>query len=36
MKISDDDIIYTDDDLPSGFDEIWKIETANVTVTEVI
>ena len=36
MQISDDDITYTDNDLPSGFDEIWKIETANITVTEVV
>lgn len=36
MKISDDDITYTDDDLPAGFDEIWTIDVADITVTEVV
>lgn len=35
MKISDDDITYTDDSLPADFDEIWNIDVADITVTEV-
>lgn len=36
MKISDDDITFTDEDLASGFDEIWNIDVANIDITEVI
>lgn len=36
MQISIDGITYTDERLISDFDEIFEIDTANVTITEVI